>query len=305
MKLSICIPTYNRPNFLPFTLRRSRLDFPDADIVVSDDASPDVDWYDISIDDFRPLPGLYGNRWFGQTENIGPFPNMLRALTLAEGQYAVYCADDDYLLPEGIAEGIAYLDAHPNVVAYCAPCEIWDEVHQKTFWNAFKSRDRLFTQTQGMELFNFIIENHVWPEHLIYRTPVPLKPRTRAYWAFADLVDILATGDLYFSTKPFYRNLLVHPVGERVQLGNVQCLSFFDEYRGGLEVLAHGLFGAELPHKTRRVLQDMIQAFICSRMHTAARLYVNQGNEAEAMMLLKRLSVANPMPDVIKSTDAA
>ena len=42
-----------------------------------------------------------------------------------------------------------------------------------------------------MDLFNFIVMQHIWPEHIIYQTPVPLKQRARAYWAFADLVNVV------------------------------------------------------------------------------------------------------------------
>jgi glycosyltransferase involved in cell wall biosynthesis len=292
MKLSICIPTYNRYPFLKWTLRRLKQTFPEAEIIVSDNASIDFTQWSAGY-----ITG--DHQYIRQSMNIGAFPNMLAALSAAKGDYAVYCADDDYLLPAEVQKAIDYLESHPDVVAYCAPCEIWDEVNQKTFWNAFKvDTPRAYTLADGMDLFNFLIQSHIWPEHIVYRTPVPLHTRTRAYWAFADLVDILQAGALYFSDTPFYRNVLIHPVGERVQLGNVQCLTFFDEYRGGLEVLAHGLFGSELSYKARHQINEMISSFICARMHTAARLYARQGHIEEATMLLQRCSIANPSRDV-------
>lgn len=287
MNLSICIPGYNRPDFLAWTLDRLEVDFPDAEIIVSDDASTE-DMSSVRYD--RRV------RWIQQPQNIGPFPNHREALLAAIRPYAVYCANDDYLLPERISEAIAFLDAHPEISAYIAPCEIWNEVEQKPFWNAFGCEEQTFERSQGINLFNFIIESHVWPEHVIYRTPVPLAPRTRAYWCFADLIDLLERGAIHFSPAPFYRNLLVHPCGERVQLGNVQCLTFFDEYRAGLEVLAYGLFGQQ-PYAARRHLHDMIASFICQRMYNAAVLYQRQGHEAEAQMLQKRIAISDPRRD--------
>lgn len=285
--LSICIPTFERWPFLAWTLDRLGRDFPDAEIVVSDNCSASA-----AQEPFR-TPA----RWIWQDSNIGPFPNMLAAFSAATGDYAVYCADDDYVLPDEIARGIDYLDRHPEVAAYCAPCEIYDEVGQKTYWNAFKVGDPV-TFTSGIDLFNFIISHHVWPEHLIYRVPVPLKPRTRAYWAFADLPDILATGAIHFSPVPFYRNVLFHPVGPRVQLGNEQCLTHFDEYRAGLEVLAHGLFGQQ-PYVTRHRIQEMISSFICARLENARQLYARNGDELNARMLAARLSIASPVRDAV------
>ena len=300
MKLSICIPTFDRAAYLLWTLHKLRGEFPEAELVVSENPNEDLERWAKYYTDGHFL-GFANARMIRQSTNIGPFPNMLAALSAATGEYAVYCADDDYLLPDQIEAGIAYLDAHPECAAYCAPCEVYDEVNQKSFRNAFKvGEPKSFDKSNVMDLFNFLIMQHIWPEHIIYRTPVPLKPRTRAYWAFADLVDILERGSIYFTDSAFYRNLVTHPVGEREQLGNIQALSYFDEYRGGLEVLAHGLFGSELPYSARHQLQEMIASFICTRMHTAARMYVGQGKTEEAVMLLQRLSIADPRRDEVK-----
>lgn len=290
--LSICIPTCNRFPFLEWTLGKLMTDFSIADIAVSDNAS---------TDDTRSLSRL-PLRYMCQPRNIGAFPNMLAAFQMAKGDYAVYCADDDYLLPGPVAAGIAYLDSHPEVAAFCAPCEIWNEVTQQPYWNAYMvDHPRTFKAGEGMDLFNFIIQRHVWPEHWIYRVPVPLKPRTRAYWAFADIPDILERGAIHFSPTPFYRNLLVHPVGERVQLGNQQCLTDFDEYRAGLEVLAYGLFGDGLPYAARHRIHEMIQFFICQRMDRAAKIFDQLGRGEEAQLMRKRLAIASPVRDTLDS----
>lgn len=290
--LSICIPTFNRAPYLAWTLTKLRKDFPKAEIVVSDNASTDETAAWVST-------GQGGADFYHrQPVNIGAFPNMYAALSQAKERYAIYCADDDYLLPEQVQAGIDYLEAHPEVAAFCAPCEIWNEVQYSPYWNAFQCEERTFDQRQGIDLFNFLISGHIWPEHIIYRTPVPIKPRTRAYWAFADIPDILDAGAMHFSSIPFYRNLLVHPVGDREQLGNVQCLTYFDEYRAGLEVLAYGLFGHQ-PYTARRHIQDMIQAFICTRMAVAKGLYEQSGDRMNADMLSARISIANPMRDTV------
>jgi glycosyltransferase involved in cell wall biosynthesis len=214
VNLSICIPGYNRPQFLAWTLDRLERDFPDAEVIVSDDGS---------TEDMSPVHGRRA-KWI-QQEHVGPFPNLRLALLAASRKYAAYCANDDYLLPERVVEAVAYLDSHPEVSAYIAPCEVWDEVNQRSLWNTWTGFKEPVTfgptHEDALKLWNFIIQNHVWPEHGIYRTPVPLRPRTRAYWCFTDLVDLLERGPIHFGVKPFYRNLLVHPVGEREQLGNV------------------------------------------------------------------------------------
>jgi glycosyl transferase family 2 len=296
MTLSICIPTFKRPKYLRYTLNRLLNDFSGADICVSDnDPEKFSETWCLCCDGPVFWPEI---NYIQQPINIGPFANQLAALQMGRRQYAVYCADDDYLLPDEVSRGTSYLDEHPEVAAYCAPCEIWNEVTGTPYWNAFGCDERTFKKGEGVELFNTIIERHIWPEHLIYRLPLPLKPRTRAYWAFADLPDILEAGAIHFSPRPFYRNLLVHPVGEREQLGNVQCLTYFDEYRAGLEVLACGLFGDSLSYKARHQIQEMIGSFICTRMDVASRLYERAGYESDAKMLRKRLAIADPRRDV-------
>jgi glycosyltransferase involved in cell wall biosynthesis len=286
--LSICIPTRNRAPYLDYTLTRLKADFPDSDIVVSDNAS---------TDDTQTVALNHNVRYLRQDSDIGPFPNQLAALLASRGTYAVYCADDDYLLPGPTIKAIAYLEAYPKVAAFIAPCEIYNECDHKPFWNAYRCDELTLDRDRGRDLFNSIIKSHLWPEHVIYRTPIPLKPRTRAYWAFADLPAILAQGAIHFSPEPFYRNLLVHPVGERVQLGNEQCLTYFDEYRSGLEVLAHDLFGADLAYQARHVIHEMISHFICMRMDMASKLYARKGLMAEAEMLRKRIAISSPHRD--------
>jgi glycosyltransferase involved in cell wall biosynthesis len=297
-RLSICIPGYNRPAFLHWTIERLMRDFPKAEIIVSDDCSTE------DMMHARNHCVFYGVRWIQQSHNIGPFPNMLAAFEAATGDYAIYCANDDYLLPERVHEAIRYLDAHPEIASYTAPCEVWDEINQKTYWNAYTAPEATFTKADGMRLFNFMIGHHVWPEHMIHRTPIALKRRGREYWAFADIPDILAAGSLHFSPVPFYRNLLVHPVGMRTQLGNEQALTHFDEYRGGLELMACGLLGDKLPYKARAQVNRMIQSFICTRLLCAQRLYAQAGYEWEAERIRQRLAIADPRDD-IQQTEAA
>lgn len=286
--LSICIPTFNRLKFLCWTLTRLQSDFPDAEIIVSDNASTD------GTSDFMFHSRV---RYHRQPENVGAFPNMLKTLELASGKYAVYCADDDYLLPVELQRGIDYLDAHPEVAAYCAPCELYLENEQRVAELAYRLKEpHTFTKADGMELFNFVIASHVWPEHIIYRTPVPLQPRTRAYWAFVDLPHILERGAIHFSPQRFYRNLVTHPVGHREKLGDQQFLTDFDEYRSGLEVMAYDLMG-EMGYRARRQVSRMIDAFMCERMHVARLQRLATGNQVEADILGKRLAVLNPCDD--------
>jgi Glycosyl transferase family 2 len=284
--LSICIPTYNRLPFLEWTVNKTLHDFPDAKLIVSDNASTD------GTDRFR-FPG----RYLRQAQNIGAFPNLRAALLASNTKYCTYLGDDDYLLPEEVQKGIDFLEANPTVSAYYAPVQLYNEIEQKVDWNAFYlADDKTFTKPD--DLWNFIITKHVWPEHAIWRRSWLehiMQPRQRAYWCFLDLAGAFAQGPVHFASTPFYRNLTGHPVGNRVKLGDQQCLTDFDEYRAGLENLAYDLFKSDkpqqLPEKIRDAVNSGIRAFILTRIEVAHRLLCANQRYYEAESYAKRMMV--------------
>jgi glycosyltransferase involved in cell wall biosynthesis len=284
--LSICIPTYNRLPFLKWTLEKTAADFPQAKIIVSDNASTD------GTKDAE-LPG----RYMRQQTNIGAFPNMRAALLAASTKYCVFLGDDDYLLPAEVQKGIDFLESHPEVLIYYAPCQLFDEIQQKANWEAFYvAQDETFTRADL--LWNFIVHKHVWPEHAIYRRArldEILQPRTGAYWCFQDLANAATRGPVHFAKTPYYRNLTGHPVGGRAKLGDQQCLTDFDSYRWGLETLAYGLFKQALMSKEevelRPNINNMIRQFIWSRYEVANRILTANGRAYEAEMLKIRMEI--------------
>jgi glycosyltransferase involved in cell wall biosynthesis len=203
--LSICIPTYNREKFLAWTLDKTVAAFPHAKIVVSDNAS---------TDGTREVVKTAGARYIRQSSNIGAFPNMRAALLAASTQYCVFLGDDDYLVPEEVQKGMDFLEAHPEVSAYFAPCQLYDEVRGKPAWDAF-----------------------------------------------------------YVAS-------------------DVQCLTDFDSYRWGLEIMAFGLF-SKAPdfEKMKPELQNMIRQFIWTRYEVAARLRTMNGKIPEAHELQMRMEM--------------
>jgi glycosyltransferase involved in cell wall biosynthesis len=282
LKLSICIPTFNRYPFLKWTVAKLREVSVEHEVIVSDNAS---------TDDTKCIQ-LQGVKYFKQDTNIGAFPNMREALLRAQGEYAVFCADDDIIDSE-VSKGIEFLDAHPEVVAYFAPCQLWDEVNQAPAWNAFYvANDETFTDPG--KLWNFVIQSHVWPEHAIYRRSALeqiMLPRVNAYWCFVDLANALSAGAVHFARTPYYRNITNHPIGHRVKLGDQQCLTDFDNYRAGLENLAYDLFHAHLSAELKTKIQIMINHFINMRLGVAHRLLSLQGRQDEAISIEKRLRI--------------
>jgi len=280
--LTICIPTFNRLPFLNWTLDKTIKDFPEAKIVVSDNASTD------GTGDLK-----FSGRYIRQSKNIGPFPNLRAALLAANTKYCCYLGDDDYLVAEEVQKGIDFLEANPEVLVYYAPCQLYDEVTQKPMWDAFYTGgDETFTKAD--DLWNFVMHKHVWPEHAIYRRKrldEILQPRTNAYWCFADLANAAIRGPIHFAKTPYYRNITQHPVGGRVKLGDQQCLTDFDSYLAGLQVLAHDIFQGHLTPELKDNLGKMIRQFMWSRYEVANRILTAQNRLVEAGVMRKRMEM--------------
>jgi len=94
IKLSICIPTYNRAQFLTTTLESVISQANDeVEIVISDNASTDST--KSLIDKFRKRFSRI--TYFRQSENIGFDRNILKAVELAKGHYCWLLGSDDAL----------------------------------------------------------------------------------------------------------------------------------------------------------------------------------------------------------------
>jgi glycosyltransferase involved in cell wall biosynthesis len=282
--LTLCIPTFNRDPFLKWTLDKTIADFPEAKFIVSDNGKSQLE-FPSSV------------RYLRQAQNIGAFANMRAALLAASTKYCMFLGDDDYLLPAEVQKGIDFLETHPEVLVYYAPCQLYDEINQKPNWEAFyPAEDETFTHAD--KLWNFVMHKHVWPEHAIYRRQGLqdiLLPRCSAYWCFVDLANAAMRGPVHFAKTPYYRNLTGHPVGTRMKLGDQQCLTDFDSYRWGLEILAHSIFrqvlaSGEQPD-LKKTINDMIRQFIWSRYEVASRIYTANSRLADANLLKIRMEI--------------
>ena len=101
MKLSICIPTYNRPNQLPNCLnsiyiakKNTHLDF---EVCISDNGSN----YDVQkiINDYKDKFKIILNI---NEQNLGYQPNLQKVVSIASGEFIWAIGDDDILTPDAL-----------------------------------------------------------------------------------------------------------------------------------------------------------------------------------------------------------
>lgn len=112
--VSICIPTYNRAQILPYAVN-SVLEqtYGDFELIICDDASPDhtaevvAQWNDPRI------------RYIRHPNNIQRSRNMRSGYEAAEGDYFIKFDDDDALTPTFLERTVAVMAAQPEVDFVC------------------------------------------------------------------------------------------------------------------------------------------------------------------------------------------
>ena len=293
-KLSICIITYNRAEYLRQTLlslawlKNAPFSF---EIIISDNCSSDATATVVS----DIAPRLANLRYARQARTVSPEDNVVAAYRMAKGQFAVYLADDDALIPEAVGAVIEYLDNNPSVVACHCPWELWDEASgssQGLFYRVDETTK--FGTGDMLGLFDFVMQRNIFPEIGIYRVSmlhqILYQPR-KAYWAFVFLARAIEHGDVAFLPYPFYRSITKHWEGEtREQHGYLQALSEWDLYRGGIEfLLQRALRGTGFAEGEQDRYRKAINRFVASRMKVALKLLLAKQDYLGAFDTLVRL----------------
>jgi len=106
--VSICIPTYARPDYLRAAIQSVLAQtFTDLEVIVSDDGS-DGEEVARSFGDARV-------RYSANPQRLGMAANWEAALTLARGRYVGLLMDDDLLLPDYLATLCEVFESRPAV----------------------------------------------------------------------------------------------------------------------------------------------------------------------------------------------
>ena len=109
-KLSVVLPAYNRAPWLGVALDSILAPGLDCEVVVVDNGSSDGTW-DLLQRYAREDARVRAVRW--EVNNGGEvYPSLLE---MARGEYVTLFADDDEMLPGGLARKMALLDAHPEI----------------------------------------------------------------------------------------------------------------------------------------------------------------------------------------------
>ena len=118
--LTIAVPTYNRSANLALLLTNLApqiAEFPQVELLISDNASPD----DTEAVVQRFIATGLRCRYIRNAENLNTDPNFLQCYQQARGQYVWIIGDDDVLFPGALAYILPYLAGEPIDIAFVVP----------------------------------------------------------------------------------------------------------------------------------------------------------------------------------------
>jgi glycosyltransferase involved in cell wall biosynthesis len=208
-KLSICVPTYNRHDFLVLCLDRlvSQIgDRKDIEVLVVDNASSD---------NTRKLLKSFDNtyeyfRYLTRDETINAYAQVGNTLISASGEWAVYLADDDWLDVGIVLEHIHFAEEHEQIVSaiYC-DWSAWDDESGRELHRYFHVEgDHVFAPKNSVELLNFVLQKGVLAEVGIYRVALMREAFVNGVMKgdfYQNLLGLHRSGTIVFRDPPFYR----------------------------------------------------------------------------------------------------
>ena len=280
MKISICIPTYNRARYLEYLL-------PDLfDQISKASVSFEVNISDNCSDDHTSeIVSTWKDRlninYLRHERPIDPAANLASALNLSTGEFALYLADDDFLDIEALVEAAHLLNEHPEVGILFAP---WKSIELRDKSTAQES-NRPITENLFLERQNFrlalltILKHYFFTEIFLLRTSL-LKYRVASsspisFFHYLDCSNWLAITNVVFYSKSFYFQSISYFEDELHQnAGHDMALSNWDCYRGGLEHLLARIDDIEQEDLYGFLL--LIDQFVLERLILALRLSIGR-----------------------------
>jgi glycosyltransferase involved in cell wall biosynthesis len=233
-KLSICIPTYKRPDILADTLSHlASIRNMDIEVIISDNCSLDNTPRVVSNFE-RKFKSL---RYHCQSENRGPAENTQTALSMASGQYAYVLSDDDRIVPEGILAAIMFMDKNPQVVATYGGYQEWDPKTDRILEDIlFVKETQLYDSSDKIKIFNQfsllwfpVVKTEIYQRFCFYDDNT---------WGFWRLIGMLMIhGKIAVIPNIFYKHAHTEPRMEY----NLTESWFHDKHRSDYELFYAGM----------------------------------------------------------------
>lgn len=113
--VDLIIPTYNRPKFLKRILDYYNSYKIDFNVIVADSSSPNNKKLNKKIvHSYSTLNILYIDKF---PQNLSQHDKFAKMIKYARSKYVCFCADDDFIVPNGIKEALDFLEKNPDYSA--------------------------------------------------------------------------------------------------------------------------------------------------------------------------------------------
>ena len=115
LKISVCIPAYNRHEVLvPLLDSILTQNYDSFEVVLCEDKSPQRDKIRAIVDEYIPLhPGRI--KYYENPENLGYDANLRNLIEKASGEYCFFMGNDDLMCPKALSTVAAALEKYANV----------------------------------------------------------------------------------------------------------------------------------------------------------------------------------------------
>ena len=156
IKLSICIPTYNRANFIGQTLENIISQAGDnVEIVIVDGASSD-DTAQVVKGYWKKFKNLI---YFRSEKNMGVDRDMAKTIELARGRYCWMFSDDDLLKPRAIQTILKEIESGYEIyLCNITACNLKMSAYKEMSWLSTKTKNRVFNLDKKEE-FKFYCDS--------------------------------------------------------------------------------------------------------------------------------------------------
>ena len=155
-KVSILIPTHNRPHYFELALKSAlNQTYKNIEIIISDNSDDNR-----TFENFRAYQEAYPQLIYLRTHGTIGLQNFYNAFKLATGDYISYLMDDDLFHPEKIERMVNYFVNNPNVSLVTSFRQLIDK--DGNFLQSMHGTERLFdadTLIKGHSMAKHMLEN--------------------------------------------------------------------------------------------------------------------------------------------------
>lgn len=112
--ISICIPTYNRPEELKRTLESiDTTKYDDVNIVISENCSPKQQETRAIVEEYKKH-SKYEVHYYENEKNIGYDKNIRALVQRSKGKFSMFFSDDDMFMPGAMDEFVEFVRKHQD-----------------------------------------------------------------------------------------------------------------------------------------------------------------------------------------------